>query len=297
MTAHSGFTEFFKKTPCIILGGAMGTELQRRGFLTTLPLWSARANLDAPDLVTQIHADYFNAGADTCITNTFRTTPRAFRKAGREKDAHDALKHALESAHKAKNAVKGRKVFIGGSFAPLEDCYEPDLVPGADELASEHGLHVEWLINESVDFLIAETVNAIDEAVAMAKAASDTGMPFIISFVVDSDARLLDGTPMQEAIAQTNLPGRLAVGINCRPIDITDSAYSKFTDHKEEFALYPNGIGHPHDELGWIFEENEDSIEKFVSASLRWHKHGARMLGGCCGTTPNYIAALAAAVK
>lgn len=56
----------------VILGGAMGTELQRRGYKTNLPLWSASANLDALDLVEEIHSDYFDAGSDICITNTFR---------------------------------------------------------------------------------------------------------------------------------------------------------------------------------------------------------------------------------
>lgn len=296
--AESSFLQFFNETPCVLLGGAMGTELQRRGYMTNLPLWSARANLDALDLVTQIHTDYFAAGADTCITNTFRTTPRAFRKADREHEAHDALKRAVDAAQKARNSVKERKVYLGGSFAPLEDCYEPELVPADDALGNEHGLHAQWLAKEGVDFLLAETINALSEAKAMAKAASDTGLPFIISFVVDSDGLLLDGTPLQQAITETAFPGCIGASINCRPIDILDSAYATIANSfKGNFGLYPNGFGRPHDDLGWKFEENDDGIDKFVATCLRWKQQGAKMLGGCCGTTPDYIRALAKAIK
>ena len=64
------FENFLNQKDFIILGGGFGTELQRRGYKTTLPLWSAQANLDAPDLVVEIHRDYFNAGSDICVTNT-----------------------------------------------------------------------------------------------------------------------------------------------------------------------------------------------------------------------------------
>jgi S-methylmethionine-dependent homocysteine/selenocysteine methylase len=296
MTKNFAFLDFYNNTPCIVLNGGMGTELQRRGYQTKLPLWSASANIDAPELVEQIHKDYYNAGADICITNTFRTTPRAFSKASRASEVYTAHKRALEAAHSAKNSIKGREVFIGGSFAPLEDCYEPSFVPNATELAHEHGQLAQWLADDGVDFLLAETINALTEAKAMASAAEATGLPYIVSFVVDPDAKLLDGTLILDAIKETNGNNCIGFGINCRPIDVLDSAYSKLASYKGNLSLYPNGIGRPHDDLGWRFDNNEDSIEKFVSTALRWKNNGAKMIGGCCGTTPDYISALAEAI-
>jgi S-methylmethionine-dependent homocysteine/selenocysteine methylase len=275
----------------------MGTELQRRGYRSALPLWSAAANLDAPELVGQIHADYFAAGADVAITNTFRTTPRTFRKAGRESEAEAALKKSADIALSAKKRAD-RQVFIGGSFAPLEDCYRPDLVPSADELREEHGQLAAWLAEAGVDFLLAETINAGLEAQIMAEAASAAGLAFIVSFVVDADARLLDGTPIEDAVRRTGLPGRVGVALNCRPIGTLDEAFDKLSQSYDgAIGLYPNGAGHPHGDLGWCFGESGHGIGEFVANALRWKKAGAKIIGGCCGTTPDYIRALSRRVR
>lgn len=293
------FTDFLNTADTVLFPGGTGTELQRRGFKTTLPLWSASAVFDdGYDLLTQIHWDYFKAGADICITNTFRTTPRAFDKIGRRDEARHALKRACDSAKEAQTSISDRPTFIGGSFAPLEDCYEPSLVPAEEILVKEHTELANWLAQEGVDFLMPETINAKTEAIAMARAASNTGLPFIISFVVDKNGVLLDGTPLAEVIAATDFPGRAAISINCRAIDVMNSAFDILQNTTDlPLGVYPNGIGHPHEDEGWIFENNPDSIDKFVAAALGWKDRGARIIGGCCGTTPDYITALSKAVR
>jgi len=107
------FVSFLDRTATVLFPGGMGTELQRRGYRSVLPLWSAAANLDAPELVEQIHADYFAAGADVAITNTFRTTPRSFRKAGRESEAEAALKKSADIALSAKSVRAARSSLAG----------------------------------------------------------------------------------------------------------------------------------------------------------------------------------------
>ena len=291
------FEDFLDQRDFIILGGGFGTELQRRGYKTTLPLWSAQANLDAQDLVVEIHSDYFKAGSDICVTNTFRTTPRTFKKLGREDEAREAMKLSVSLAQKAQKSVD-RPTFCAGSFAPLEDCYRPDLVPSKTELEHEHGQLAEWLKEDSVDFLLAETINEKTEAITMANAASNTGLPFMISFVVDKNGKLLDGTDLMDVVNATNLPGRIAVGLNCREIDLIDRSFDLLKDNYDgEIALYPNGFGHPHDDEGWIFDENDDSVDKFVTQALNWNQSGTKIIGGCCGTTPAYIQALSSAYQ
>jgi S-methylmethionine-dependent homocysteine/selenocysteine methylase len=292
MRSRSSFARFIRNAGTVIFPGGMGTELQRRGYRSALPLWSASANLDAPGLVEQIHTDYFEAGADAAITNTFRTTPRTFAKAGREGEAWSALRQAVSAALAAKRKA-GREVFVAGSFAPLEDCYRPDLVPSAEELRAEHSQQAGWLAEAGVDFLLPETINAGLEGQIMAEAASAVGLPFIVSFVADSEARLLDGTPIAEAIEKTDLPGRVAVCLNCRPIGTLDAAFRKLAAAYEGIiGLYPNGMGHADDDLGWCFEEDGDGIAKFTACAMRWKGAGATIVGGCCGTTPSYIRAL-----
>lgn len=294
----AGLLTFIEEKNLLLFPGAMGTELQRRGYDTKLPLWSAGANLEAPDLVTQIHLDYLNAGADVCVTNTFRTTPRTYAKTGDAAKARKSLKAAVDCAKEAREQIKGREIFIAGSFATLEDCYEPSLVPDDAALKTEHEEQAGWLASEGVDFLLPETINSLREAVVMARAASQTGLPFVITFVVKDNGDLLDGTTMKEAVQKTDFPGRIGVGINCRPIDTLNAALPALKDAYQGYrAIYANGIGHPDDALGWIFEENADSLEKYTEAAKKWRKGGCRIIGGCCGTTPAYIDALSKAFK
>jgi len=171
-------------------------------------------------------------------------------------------------------------------------------VPSADELREEHGQLAAWLAEAGVDFLLAETINAGLEAQIMAEAASATGLAFIVSFVVDADARLLDGTPIEDAVRRTGLPGRVGVALNCRPIGTLDEAFDRLSQSYDgAIGLYPNGAGHPHGDLGWCFGESGHGIGEFVANALRWKKAGAKIVGGCCGTTPDYIRALSGRVR
>src|SRR3990167_5025855 len=113
---------FFKKDGGVLLAGACGTEIQRRGVPTPLPLWSVHALLDNPEVVKQIHLDYLRAGAEVITTNTFRTTARALAKAGIGERARELTRLASRLAREAvSEAHADRTVLVGGSIAPLED--------------------------------------------------------------------------------------------------------------------------------------------------------------------------------
>ena len=115
----------------IIMDGAMGSELIKRGMTLPLHIWSAHANINSPKLVKKIHKDYIEAGSEIIVANTFRTTPRAFQKTGLSlkkatKQAYQSLQLAIKLAKEASD----ENITILGSIAPLEDCYKPKLFPG-----------------------------------------------------------------------------------------------------------------------------------------------------------------------
>src|SRR5262245_11745174 len=115
----------------LLLDGATGTELARRGRDTGLPLWSARALLDDPGLETlaDIHRDYARSGSEILVTNTFRTTLRALERAGKSPLWSEVNRRAVECARAgAAAAPRGAACLVAGGLAPLEDCYRPDLV-------------------------------------------------------------------------------------------------------------------------------------------------------------------------
>jgi S-methylmethionine-dependent homocysteine/selenocysteine methylase len=127
----------------VILDSAMGTELQFRRADLSLPLWSARAIVENPQLVRSIYDENIQAGADIITTNTFRTQRVTFEKAGYNLEEKNFRETAFEftrlAVNIAKEAVKSskRKVLIAGGIAPLEDCYKPELVPDTDLLCTD----------------------------------------------------------------------------------------------------------------------------------------------------------------
>ena len=146
-----------------VIDGAMGSELIKRGLTLPRHIWSAEANLTNPEMVQQIHREYIDAGADYITTNTFRTTPRAYKKICTR---ISTLEHSLQQAQTSlSNAVDLAKkstsnsVGVIGSIAPLEDCYSPKLFPGKNIAISEFSQLGGWLIEAGVDILLLETMN------------------------------------------------------------------------------------------------------------------------------------------
>lgn len=114
----------------LLLDGATGTELNRRGVDTSLPLWSAAALLDAEAVVRQVHTDYVDAGAELVTANTFRCHARNLANAGLAQRAAELTRRAVQLA---RDASAGR-AYVAGSQAPLEDCCSSSCVPAESAL-------------------------------------------------------------------------------------------------------------------------------------------------------------------
>jgi S-methylmethionine-dependent homocysteine/selenocysteine methylase len=279
----------------LLLDAAMGTELQRRDADTKLPLWSAAALIRDPELVWTIHSDEVSAGAEILTANTFRTHARSLAKAGLAERSGELGALAVQLAHQAA-AAPGRDIFVAGSLSPLEDCYRPDLVPDDAALAREHGAQARFLAEAGVDLILAETHNTIREAVAALRAAKATGVPVFVSMVTDGSGRLLSGESIADA-ARALLPLEPdALGINCVPAARLGSDLAALAAAAPGVPLVAYGnLGLPDDSRGWAFTE-EVSPEEYVEHAPTWLSTGARVVGGCCGTTPAFTRALRAMI-
>ncbi len=278
--------------PITILSGAFGTELQRRGFPTNLPLWSAGANLSAPQLVQEIHADYLRAGANLITTNTFRTNIRTWQRIGKRPLAKESTKRAIEHAVKTRNKINP-KALVGGSITTVEDCYSPNLVPARAELEEEHGEMVEYFAGEGLDFIILETMNTLLETEVLLAAAKPNGLPVWVSFVTNPAGDLLSGERLEDAVALAKQFDVEAILLNCRPPLVIQAAADKLVaNYSGVKGIYANGHGEPSDGLGWKFHENI-TPKTYLEHAKHWAKQGFSIIGGCCGTTPEYIELLA----
>lgn len=292
------FLDFLSRSDQVVLDGATGTELNRRGVDTGLPLWSANALMNERDagILQSIHEDYLRAGADIISTNTFRTHRRALAPSGNADRALELTRRAVDIARAAIVSVSAdRPRFVAGSISTLEDCYRPDLVPPDRELRAEHSERIHHLVECGVDLILIETINTLREAIVIAQLALATGTSSIVSFVCDRGGKILSGETLTEAARQLLPLGISAIGVNCGPAPYLDRPLAELQAAcGEHFPLIAYGnIGYADETVGWINTDSE-SPAVYCDHAARWP---AKIIGGCCGTTPDHIRQLANAIR
>lgn len=282
----------------LILDGATGTELGRRGVSIKLPLWSASAIQDNPKILQKIHEDYINAGADILTANTFRTNTRTFIKAGLTRN--DAQIYTQKAVSIAKSAIKStqtkRKIYIAGSISPLEDCYHPELSPDYKTAFKEHYEKAFWLMEAEVDFILIETMNTPQEALAATKASLETKLPVVTSFILDNDGNIFNGDDLLSAYYQLEELGVSGFSINCtHHAVITEALKKHINNFKLPIITYANA-GIYSKTLGW---KNDPLFTpaSYAKIAENWISMGVKIVGGCCGTTPEHIKKIYNAIK
>ena len=271
-----------------ILDGGLGTELAGHGLDTETALWSTVALLDAPgrETLRRVHRDYLEAGADVLTANTFRTNRRALERGG-VADRFVALVEAAVAAARAARDDSGRAaVRIAGSMAPLEDCYRPDRAPPVEVARREHAEHAKALAGAGCDLLLVETANAVPEGLAAVEAALATGLPVWIS------AMPLPTLDLVTLFARAVAAGASATLLNCAPADVIDAELPAAAYAGVGFGAYAH-MG-PIDPASGFPPAPVLAPTQYRARADAWVAHGATIIGGCCGTTPAHIAALAA---
>lgn len=280
----------------LLLDGATGTELDRRGVDVGLPLWSAGAMDTAPEVLQEVHLAYLNAGADAVTTNTFRTHERSLAKAGLGDRAEELTKKAVVIAQAA-CAEAGKQALVLGGVAPLEDCYRPDLTPDPETCYKEHSQMIQYLVDGGVDLIWIETMCAAHETLAAAQAAQNIAPGrWGVCFCFTSQGApgvLLDGTPVEQIIPE--LDKATVLGINCMSATILADQVSHLrhlVPDEVAIAAYGN-VGYANPDGSWVIT---DAVEpaQFAVYARQWRDAGANLIGGCCGTTPETIQAIKA---
>ncbi len=273
-----------------VLDGATGAELLRRGVAAAGRLWGAGALIEDPEAVKALHRDYAAAGAEALTAATFRVAPYALRGAGIEDRAAELATLAVRLAREGA-AEAGREALVFASQTTLEDCYRPDLVPDDDTLAREHATTADILAQARPDALLLETFNTAREARIAATAAAATGLPVIVSFVCRR-GMLLSGEEPGDAAAAVCIPGVVAVGVNCTAVeDMLPALIRTAASTSLPLVAYANNAWHATD-TPWLAAEPVPP-EGFARTAAMWVAAGARLVGGCCGTDPDHIAAIA----
>ena len=280
------FAEFLQNHSPILLDGAIGTLLDERGYHLPPPMWSAAVLEQSPSVITDIHREYVQVGANLLTTVTFRTTTRVYQDADR---AQELNTRAVQCAKTAIDSAP--EVFIAGSIAPLEDCYRPDLVPENEALYQEHREQATWLSDSGVDCLLFETMNTVREAETCASIGEELAVPFFVSFVCDTPDTLLSGEPVTQALDQIQKYNPAAILFNCTPPEIITEILKRQSPN----SVIPMGgyanMGRSQPQQDGVLSE-KISPGEYRKIVRRWLQLHPILVGACCGSTPDHIAAL-----
>ncbi|HEX7253630.1 MAG TPA: homocysteine S-methyltransferase family protein, partial [Thermoanaerobaculia bacterium] len=221
--------------------------------------------------------------------NTFRTHRRSLAKEGLGSRSRELTRKAVALARQA----APQDAFVAGSLSPREDCYRPDLVPLTEALASEHEDQAQALLDAGVDGILIETMNSVRELTASVRASKATGLPVIASMITDGSGRLLSGETIESAVHALGRDWPDALSINCVPARRLAVDLRRLVSAAPGLPLAAYGnLGPPSDPEGLHFTDAIDPAE-FASLAMDWLEIGARMLGGCCGTTAAHTEAIA----
>jgi 5-methyltetrahydrofolate--homocysteine methyltransferase len=289
------------KKGLFLLDGAMGTQLIARGI--NVGTCNDYLNVEAPDIISEIHNAYLRAGSDAVTTNTFGSNELALRRHGH---ANEVEKINKAGAQIARRAV-GQDNYVLGDIGPTGDFLEPLGALKPAECKNAFALQAEALIAGGVDGLIIETVTALDEMTLIIQAVKSAcgDLPVFASMSFDKaggDFKTMMGVGV-EVMAAAIIPlGVDAIGFNCGTatldeyVELADKLFSavrKFSDDVLIFAQ-PNA-GKP--ELVDGKAVYKVTPEDFTAAVEKIYSIGINILGGCCGTTPEHIEALAKKLK
>jgi homocysteine S-methyltransferase len=303
---HHPFEPFIGRRGAAVLDGGLATELERRGLDLADPLWSAAALLDRPALVELVHRDYLAAGADVITSATYQATVPGLRARGlSEADAVDLLRAGVDIARRARDAFaaslpvdRGRPLVaasIGsyGAFLANGAEYRGRYGLSVDALAVWHRPRARVLDESGADLLAFETIPAREELEAIVRVLGEAdGPPAWISFSARDGGTMADGTPIGEAAAiASSSPRVVAVGVNCvAPEMVSPLLRAMRPATSKPLVAYPNR-GDVWDAVarGWIRRE---AVVDYSALAGEWRELGARLIGGCCGTTPGDVRAI-----
>jgi len=276
----------------IVFDGGVGTYLYEKGvFINTC---FDELNLTNPDLVTDVHRDYVNAGADVVETNTFGATRFKLAAYGLETRVHEIN---VRGAQLAKKAAEG-KALVAGSVGPLGVQIEPLGKLSFDEAKEAFKEQIKGLIEGGADIIILETFTLIPELVQAIRATREVSqdIPIIAQVSVNDDGNLLSGAKLDAFVSEI-APFQLdAIGMNC---SVGPKAMLEALEKLKSLTTIPISVqpnaGLPLNVGGRNIYLS--SPEYMAEYSKRFIQTGAAIVGGCCGTNPEHVRAIRRAVQ
>lgn len=289
----------------LVIDGSMSTALEQLGCDLNHKLWTARALLQQPELVRQVHWNYFRAGADCGITDTYQATVPGLMENGlTEPEAEAAITRAVELFLSARQDWWDKEGRAQGRAWPL--ClgavgpYGAYLADGSEYrgqysvsdqvLRDFHRRRMELLWQAGADLLLIETQPSLPEALIEAEIAEELGADYWVSFSCRDGRHIHEGDRIADcakALAQGH-PHLRMIGINCTPPQFVESLIRELRASCDlPIGVYPNS-GEEYDAVTKTWHGSRDSVT-FGDYARRWMRAGAAAVGGCCRTVASHV--------
>jgi homocysteine S-methyltransferase len=293
------------RRPFVVLDGALATELERRGADLNDPLWSAKYLIERPDIIHSVHLDYLRAGADVVTTATYQATFEGFARRGiGPGQAAQLMRGAVALAVAARdefwyvesNRIGRPRPLVAASVGP----YGALLADGSEyrgryavsdrALEDFHRPRLAVLAACGADLLACETIPCLREAKVLARLIEQfPALCAWISFSCQDESHNCEGEDMADCVAQLRAyPQIAAVGVNCSRPELMTPLLRRMRGHTDKpLLVYPNS-GECYDPASKQWSGSPGTT-RFGHQAREWYAEGARLIGGCCRTTPEDI--------
>lgn len=287
------FMDQIRAGKILLADGATGSNLQQRGLPNGKPgeMWV----LENPDEIVRLASDFIHSGANIILTCTFGASRLHLSQMGLANESERINRTAVELAQKA-TASSG--VLIAGSIGPIGQMLEPFGTLSAQDAEITFAEQARWLADGGVDLIVIETQFDLAEAGAAVRAVrSVTTLPLVCSFSFDRGTKTMMGVSAEKAARALNDSGVDLLGINCgRSLDDNIKALRELREATTLPIWFKPNAGLPvMDETGnAVYQTTPQQMAENVTD---WIAAGAQVIGGCCGTSPEHLAAIAEVVR
>ncbi len=290
------FLERLNGGEILVADGATGSNLQKMGLKPGKP--PEDLVTDDPDTILKLASSFAEAGSDIILTCTFGGTRMRMKDSKYQDRTPEVNMRAAEIARKAASLRNGG--LVAGSMGPVGALIEPYGPLKAEDVKATFAEQAKALAEGGVDLLIIETMFAFEEATAAFEGArSVTDLPIVVSFSYDRGTRTMMGVKPKDVIKRYSEMGAALVGANCgTTLENMEAVVKEYATIKPDFPLWvkPNA-GVPHMDLETEQGVYDMTPEDMANYAKKYVELGAKVVGGCCGNTPEHIAAIAKAVK
>jgi 5-methyltetrahydrofolate--homocysteine methyltransferase len=290
------FLERLNSGEILVADGATGSNLQKMGLKPGEP--PEDLVIDNPDILLKLEGMFVEAGSDIILTCTFGGTRVRMKDSKYEDRAPEINTRAAELARKAASARD--EVLVAGSIGPVGQLVKPYGPLEPEEMEATFAEQAKALAEGGVDLLVIETMFALEEAnAALEGVCSVTDLPVVVSFSYDRGVRSMMGVKPKDVMKNYTSRGVVLVGANCgTTLENMELIVKEYADTVPNFPIWakPNA-GIPHMDIETeqsVYDMGPDDMANFAK---KYVALGAKVVGGCCGSTPEHVAAIAKAVK